>query len=259
MTCLFLQGPTWYRKVMTIEQEKAEIVQRLVGGGWKAVVFDIDGTLFPNSTANQALFAGLGGTKLMRQHEKDYAAGRSDNDVVATALAAAFSGRTASELAATLKPEHFIEDAAEVAAALKKAGVKVLVATVTWRFVADWVASHLQAQAISGVELEEQDGRLTGKVKRHAHGKDKTHALEVWCRTRGIRPDQCIAIGDSRSDLHLFENVGLALAINATEEAGKAAAFAGNFTSLWQFLAHAPLGQLNHPSAAPRRLLQSEQ
>jgi phosphoserine phosphatase len=240
-------------------QEKERIVRRIRDGGWKAVVFDIDGTLLHGRTANQAMFAELGGTKRLRRHEQDYASGRSGNDVVAEALATSFSGRTAQELTAALRPEHLIADAAEVAAALKRAGIDVLVATVTWRFVADWVARHLHAQAISGVELEERDGKLTGKVKRHAHGEDKTQALREWCRQRGVRLEECIAIGDSRSDLHLFRNVGLALAINASEEAGKAAAFAGNFDSLWQFFRHAPLGAPKQPPPAAKLLLQSDQ
>jgi phosphoserine phosphatase len=226
---------------MASDRDKRIIIERILSNGWRAVVFDIDGTLLPRISANHLIFTELGKANAIKAHERDYANGAVDNDVVATALAIHFAERGTHELTKALSHDHFITDAMDVCQALRKAGLSVLVATVTWRFVADWVASQLGGEAISGVELEEREGKLTGKVIRHAYDRDKTRALQKWCSAHGTTMQQCIAIGDSRSDLDIFSNVGLALAINPSDEARAASDYAGDFETLWHLLGAAPL------------------
>ena len=225
---------------MLTQQGKLEIIKRIGQGGWKAVVFDIDGTLFPRSSADQLIFSMLGELDFMKRFEEDYATGKIDNDVVAVALAAHFTGHKVNELTTALSHNDFIEGAIELSQALRQAGIAVLVATVTYRFIADWVALQLKGEVISGVELEERAGILTGNITRHAHAINKTNGLKQWCSKNHIAMDECIAIGDSRSDLHIFDNVGLSLAINASDDARRAATFAGDFDNLWQLFADAP-------------------
>jgi phosphoserine phosphatase len=178
----------------------------------------------------------------MKRFEADYAAGAVDNDTVATALAVHLAGSTKEQLTASMDHTDFIDDAIEISQKLNQAGIKVLVATLTWRFVADWVAAQLNGEAISGVELEESSGIFTGKVKCHSYDDDKTKSLQRWCKARGITLQQCIAVGDSRSDLHIFDNVGLSLAINPSDAAKKSANYSGDFDALWQLFVGAPLG-----------------
>ncbi len=177
----------------------------------------------------------------MERFEKDYAAGLIDNAVVANELATLLKGYSTEELNVALSQEHFIEGAIELTNALREAGIAVLIATVTWRFVADWVASQLGGEVISGVELEEVSGLFTGKVSGHAHAINKTNGLKAWCAKNKVSMDRCIAVGDSRSDLHIFENVGLSLAINASTEAKKVATYSGEFNNIWELFEVAPL------------------
>jgi phosphoserine phosphatase len=61
-----------------------------------------------------------------------------------------------------------------------------------------------------------------------------------YAAKRGMSLDECIAIGDSRSDLPLFSAVGLAIALNATPAAAAAAHVAIETDDLRDVLAAIP-------------------
>jgi phosphoserine phosphatase len=62
-------------------------------------------------------------------------------------------------------------------------------------------------------------GVLSGVVSRYFDEHDKLHFVQEWCAERGYALSQVAAIGDSRSDVPLFREVGLSIALNATPDA----------------------------------------
>jgi phosphoserine phosphatase len=99
-----------------------------------------------------------------------------------------------------------------------------LVTTVTWKFAAEFFQDRYGLDAVSGCEMEEdENGILQGKVKKHFEAEEKIDFLQSFCLPRGIDLEQCVAVGDSRSDIPLFGKVGLAIALNATADAEAAA------------------------------------
>ena len=48
-------------------------------------------------------------------------------------------------------------------------------------------------------------------------GKDKVTILEKLSKEKGIEMNEIIAVGDSRSDIPIFEKVGFRIALNADE------------------------------------------
>jgi phosphoserine phosphatase len=86
--------------------------------------------------------------------------------------------------------------------------------------------------------MGEQDGRLTGEVAAHFGENDKTRNVRHYARRHGFGLDQCVAIGDSRSDLPLFGAVGRAIALNATDDARRVAHVAIDSKDLRDVLGH---------------------
>ena len=112
----------------------------------------------------------------------------------------------------------------ETLAWLREMDMSLLIATVTWRFAAESLASRFGFDAVCGCEMgEDGSGRFSGEVRRHIEAEDKVAFLRSFCEPRGIQLGECVAVGDSRSDIPLFGQVGLAIAFNGTDSAKRAA------------------------------------
>jgi phosphoserine phosphatase len=78
--------------------------------------------------------------------------------------------------------------------------------------------------AVSGTEMQVNDGVLSGTVSRYFDEHDKVRFVEEWCTQNRFSMSQVAAIGDSRSDIPLFRRAGMSIALNATPDARAAAA-----------------------------------
>lgn len=111
----------------------------------------------------------------------------------------------------------------ETIRALVEDGVHVLLATITWRYAAEYLQDRYGFAAVSGTELAIDQGVVAGTVTRYFDEHDKLRFVETWCATRDIPLADVAAVGDSRSDLPLFARAGRSVALNATPEARTAA------------------------------------
>ena len=83
----------------------------------------------------------------------------------------------------------------------------------------DAAESATASRAASGTEMQAPDGVLSGVVSRYFDEHDKLRFVEDWCAQNGYSMSQVAAIGDSRSDVPLFQQVGMSIALNATPDA----------------------------------------
>jgi phosphoserine phosphatase len=110
--------------------------------------------------------------------------------------------------------------AAELVAACKKAGMKVLLVSGGFTFFADRVRERLGIDyALSNV-LEIHDGVLTGRMLDQpwgdiCDGAQKRKTLLETCAQLGIEPQQAIAMGDGANDLPMMGEAGLSVAYHA--------------------------------------------
>ena len=77
---------------------------------------------------------------------------------------------------------------------------------------------------------------LAGVVTRYCDPGDKRDFVSAYCARHDIDMAQCVAVGNSRSDIPLFGAVGLAIALNATADANAAAHIALNTDDLTELL-----------------------
>jgi phosphoserine phosphatase len=131
---------------------------------------------------------------------------------------------------------------------LRERGLRVLLTTVTWTFAAEYLVDRYGFDATSGTRMAESaEGELLGRVERYCDEFGKLAFVEEDAARHGWVLSDYLAVGDSRSDVPLFERAGFSVALNATPEARRAAKVSLDCDDLRQILP-VVLGQLKHRS-----------
>lgn len=110
--------------------------------------------------------------------------------------------------------------AAELVAACKQAGLKVLLVSGGFTHFTDRVRDQLSIDFTRSNLLEVQSGALTGRMVNQAwgdicDGDEKRSMLLQTCAQLGIAPAQAIAMGDGANDLPMMRVAGLSVAYHA--------------------------------------------
>ncbi|MCZ8251655.1 MAG: phosphoserine phosphatase SerB [Hylemonella sp.] len=110
--------------------------------------------------------------------------------------------------------------AAELVAACKRAGMKVLLVSGGFTFFADHVQQLLGIDYTRSNVLEIVDGVLTGRMIDQpwgdiCDGAEKQRTLLQTCAQLGVSPRQAIAMGDGANDLPMMGAAGLSVAYHA--------------------------------------------
>jgi phosphoserine phosphatase len=204
----------------------------------RLVSFDLDGTLVKGTTTCLELGRRRGCLDDVTSLEHRYAKGEISHDQFADANAAAYRDWPLAEAEAAVLAMPLIGGITETVSALRARNCHVLIVTVTWSFAARTLVNFLNLDGFAGATMGESDGRLTGKVAAHFGECDKPRFVRDCGRRHGIELAQSIAVGDSRSDLPLFAEVGRAIALNATDDARRAAHVAVDTDDLRDVLRH---------------------
>ncbi|MCV2363625.1 phosphoserine phosphatase SerB [Paucibacter sp. DJ1R-11] len=115
---------------------------------------------------------------------------------------------------------QFNPGARELCAALKAAGLKLLLVSGGFTFFTSYVAAELGMDWVRSNELEIEDGQLTGALVMQpwgeiCDGEEKRRMLEQCAAEIGALPAQCIAVGDGANDLPMMGAAGLSVAFHA--------------------------------------------
>jgi phosphoserine phosphatase len=105
-------------------------------------------------------------------------------------------------------------------AALKVAGIKLLLVSGGFTFFSDRVAKRLGFDFARANVLEIKDGLLTGKLVTQpwgdiVDGEEKKRMLLQIADQLGLQPNQTIAVGDGANDLPMMSVAGLSVAYHA--------------------------------------------
>ena len=207
---------------------------------WRLVVFDLDGTVL-EGTILRALGAEFGFTGWVREMEVLYAAGEIANEDITQGTAERLAGHFVYEAQRALERLAVVADAHHAICTVNRLGVGTAVMTISFGFAARWIARKLGAQLAFGSELGVDElGRFMGTVDRHVEAEDKVEFLAEACAHWSSGPHQAVAVGDGRSDLALFKEVGFSVAFNATEELRAVASTNIESASLMAGLAKVP-------------------
>jgi phosphoserine phosphatase len=135
----------------------------------------------------------------------------------------------------------FNPGARALCAALKAAGLKLVLVSGGFTFFTRYVAAELGMDFVRSNELEVADGVLTGRVVMQdwgdiCDGEQKRLMLLTCCETIDCRPDQAIAVGDGANDLPMMGAAGLSVAYHAKPKVREQARVAINDGGLDQLL-----------------------
>jgi len=196
------------------------------------VFFDVDGTLVPGTSSSQHLARWLGHFAELSAAEAAYDAGTLSNEDASVLDARAWRGRTPAEVEDELAALPLIDGIADTVAWCRTRGVTAYLATLAWEPVGRYLAGRFGFAGCCGPTLATEDGYYTGAVERHFDEYDKRDFAAAVAAAAGVPLSACAAVGDSRSDLPLFAEVGLPIAVNATPAAEAAATHAVRGTDL---------------------------
>jgi phosphoserine phosphatase len=114
----------------------------------------------------------------------------------------------------------FNPGARELCAALKAAGLKLVLVSGGFTYFTRFVAAELGMDFVRSNELEIKGDALTGRVVMQdwgdiCDGEQKRLMLLQCCKAIGCRPDQAMAVGDGANDLPMMGAAGLSVAYHA--------------------------------------------
>jgi phosphoserine phosphatase len=179
------------------------------------VFFDVDGTLVPGTSSGQHLAGLLGHASVVREAEAAYADGTVNNQEVSVLDASGWAGRSPAEVYRHLESMPLVAGIAETVAWCRRQDLVPVLATLAWDVVGAFLCERFEFDRACGPRLAVADGRYLGQVAEHFDELGKRDFAVAVADEFGVPLACCAAVGDSRSDLPLFAEVGLAVAFNA--------------------------------------------
>lgn len=186
-------------------------------------VFDMDGTLLHGTTAGVEIARRLGCLPDLLDLEASFAGGTMDTKAFSAAIAVLWQGITADVVLEVFRASPWIGGLPEVLADVRERGERSLVITMS----PDFFANGLRELGVDEVaasrfpplpltSIPDPAGILTPA--------DKVSIVDATLARHGLTPADCVAYGDSGSDIPLFRWLPNTVAVNAAAELADLAA-----------------------------------
>ena len=190
----------------------------------EAVCFDMDGTLIRNTDSVRYLCELNGNLERLveiadRENEGTITWIEADH-LKARLIEGLDLARVESEFGRCIDLIHNIE---AVLAYLKARRIRAVLITAGPIRVANVLGTRFAFDAVYGSRYEVADTKFTGRIAHHLGSSGKLSCLQDFCAGTGIFVKDCVAIGDSESDIDVFMACGRSIALNGTDAAVEAA------------------------------------
>lgn len=182
---------------------------------FKAVYFDMDGTLIRNTDSVQYLCTLNGRYDELMKIEK-----MEDSNEVCWVEADYLKSKLIQGMHQDRIKESFDKEISlitgikECLIHIRERGMKSVLITAGPIDVAYALAERFEFDAVYGSEYEVVNGVYTGKIIKHLDGTGKLDGLIDFCQKHDFSLKECIAVGDSASDIEVFEKCRKRIAIN---------------------------------------------
>ncbi len=213
---------------------------------YRAVLFDLDGTLTPVRSVWKHLHEQLGSWKERAAgHKKRFDRGEIDYETLCGLDAAHWKGMVESDLRAITDRIPYRPGARECIHMLMRSGLTVGVVSTGLTLLAERVHRDLDLAYTIANRLVARRGRLTGEVKVNVQHERKEEAVDLFCSQFDVPASEVIAVGDSDGDISMFRRCGFSVAYRPeTETTARAASLVHEGESLIDLLTLLPIGHL---------------
>ncbi len=185
--------------------------------GYKLVIFDLDGTLTKERSIWEYIHKQLGKWYgFAEEYQNQFLAGEVSYQEFCERDAEVWKGMTVEELMEIVKTVPFHPGADELINYLKEKGLKLSMVSSGLSILTHWVHEKYGFDYSVSNDLLHENGILTGKVRIRVYYDKKAEWVKRIMKKFGAKPEEVIAIGDSRGDLDMFQMVGFSIAFNSS-------------------------------------------
>lgn len=100
---------------------------------------------------------------------------------------------------------------------LKAQGIKSVLVTAGPIQIANIIGELFSFDKVYGSNYEVRDKIFTGRIIEHLGEGGKLKSLLTYCKELDIELNECVAVGDSDSDIDIFSKCGKSIAINYSD------------------------------------------
>jgi len=194
----------------------------------KLAVFDLDGTLKQAPDPYVYLHRRLGTLEAADAFTARGLSGEIDYEEWLRLDASLWRGTPKSVIERLLWENPYVPGAQETVATLKAHGMRVAIITSGLLLHAEMVAAELGIGPVLGNEIffddHGPDPVVNGRVRAHFTMHEKGAVMERLQAQLNLPPAACLAVGDTSSDIPLFERAAVGVAVNPSKPEVAAAA-----------------------------------
>jgi phosphoserine phosphatase len=184
---------------------------------FKLAIFDLDGTLTQERSIWEYIHKELGKWYgFAEEYQKKFLAGEISYDRFCELDAEVWMGMKVEALSKIVQSVPFHPGVDELIGYLKHKGLKLAMVSSGLSLLSDWVHQRYGFDYSVSNDLLHENGVLTGKVRIQVYFDKKAEWVEKILKQFRVKPEEMIAIGDSRGDLDLFRMAGLSVAFNSS-------------------------------------------
>ncbi len=184
---------------------------------FKLAIFDLDGTLTKERSVWEYIHKQLGKWYgFAEEVQKKFLAGEISYDRFCELDAEVWKGMKVEALSMIVQKVPFHSGVDELIGHLKQKGLKLAMVSSGLSLLSNWVHQKYGFDYSVSNDLIHEDGTLTGKVKIQVYYDKKAEWVEKILKQFRAKPEEMIAIGDSKGDLDLFRMAGLSVAFNSS-------------------------------------------
>ena len=188
------------------------------------IIFDVDGVLKQVVDPYMLLHRHFGTEEEGRRHFRAFREGHITYEEFAQLDAWAWRGRRVTEVKALLRSTPYTRGAFETAAALHARGIPFVFLSSGFDLNVEDVARDLSAAGWCANLLHQDHGRIVGRMTVQVPYGGKGPIVQEILSRWDVDPGQVVAVGDSETDIRMFEQVGHAVAIRPRTDVVRQAA-----------------------------------